>query len=335
LQLIDFGDADVFTAIAYPSIIITQKEIVNKNQVRMLTWDAAQPIPDFPQVFAANSFKIKQTELKPNGWQLESSTVLDLLAKLRKAGTPLGEYVNGKLYRGIVTGLNEAFVIDKDTRNKLIAENPSSANILKPYIRGRDVKKWCVDYQDLWIIFTRRGIDIEKYPAIKKHLEFFREQLSKRATSHLHPWYELQQPQEGCYQEFEKSKIFIPAIVQSAEYSIDHTGSYGNDKTNICISEQIEYLSAVLNSLTAWWFIQQIAASKQGGFFELKPMYVSQIPIPTAGEGDRAAIENLVQKCLEAKGQNVKQWEQEIDAIVARLYGLSEDEMKIIRGEQS
>ena len=293
LQLIDFGDADVFTAIAYPSIIIAQKEIVNKNQVRTLTWDAAQPIPDFPQVFAANSFKIKQTELKPNGWQLESSTILDLLAKLRKAGSPLGEYINNKIYMGIKTGLNDAFVIDKDTRNKLITEHSSSSEVIKPFLRGRDIKKWFVDSPDLFIIFAKRGFDLEKYPAIKTHLEKYKADLSARATIKTHPWYELQQPQENIWREFENPKIIYPDIYEHQSFTVDKSGFYASNTCYFISTNEI-WLCGVLNSQIIEWFYSMISNSIRGGYLRAFSDYMKQIPIPNAGEGDRAAIEKLV-----------------------------------------
>ena len=83
---------------------------------------------------------------------MEQTEVLDLLAKLQSKGEPLGEYVNGRFYRGIITGFNEAFVIDSETKDRLIAEDSNSAEVLKPYLRGRDVKRWQVESQDLWLI---------------------------------------------------------------------------------------------------------------------------------------------------------------------------------------
>lgn len=96
-----------------------------------------------------------------------------------EVGKPLGEYVNGRFYYGIKTGLNEAFVVDRATRDRLISEHESSAQILKPFIRGRDVSRWRVDFQDQWLIFTRRGIDITKFPAVLKHLKPFKARLSR------------------------------------------------------------------------------------------------------------------------------------------------------------
>jgi hypothetical protein len=176
-QVVDFGDAPVFNAIAYPSIIILQKKDPEGSTVKTLNWVPGENIDSFASVFAERCRPMEQKELSGAGWKLESPAVLRLMEKLRKAGTPLGEYVKGRLYYGIKTGLNEAFVVDRATRDRLIAEHSSSAEVLKPFLRGRDVKRWRVEYQDLWLIFTRRGIDIKKYPAIEKHLKQYKKQL--------------------------------------------------------------------------------------------------------------------------------------------------------------
>lgn len=130
-----------------------------------------------------------------------------------------------------------------------------------------------------------------------------------------------------------KNKILLPSITQNVEYTADSLGYFNNDKASICITDDVNYLLGLLNSTTLSWFIRQIAPTKQGGFYEFKPAYVTQIPITTAPKADRLAIEALVQKCLDAKGQGVEEWEAEIDDRVAHLYGLTAEEMKIIRGE--
>jgi len=330
-RIIDFGDAPVFTAIAYPTIVLLEKGRGQNATFAALNWEQGQSLEQFETVVQSQSFLMPQAELKPEGWQFTDHTALRLLEKLRKAGTPLGEYVNGRFYRGIVTGLNEAFVVDRATRGRLIAEHPSSAEVLKPFVRGRDVKRWFVDYQDLWLIFTRRGIDIEKYPAIKQHLEPFKGKLLKRATSHLHPWYELQQPQEGCWQEFERSKILYQEIATYQAFAWDDSGCYSNNKTFL-IPDASLYLLALLNSKIVWFFLDNIVQKMAEGTFALQMIYMEQIPIPPASEQDRRAIEALVQKCISAKGQNVAHYEAEINTITARLYGLTDAERAIIEG---
>ncbi len=336
-QLIDFGDTDVFTAIAYPSIILFSKEKASKDaQLKALSWQQTEDLKDFPSVFDAQNFLMPQSALKADGWRLENTQVLDLLAKLRNAGKPLGEYVNGKFYRGILTGFNEAFVIDRATRDKLIAEHSSSAEVIKPLLRGRDVKRWRVDYQDLWLIFTRRGTDIKKYPAIEKHLGQYRNRLTagveggRKAGSYQ--WYDIQD-NVAYWQEFEQIQIVWGNLATSPQFAIASSGFYICAPANLIVSEHEKYfLLAILNSQITQYIVSQNAAVRQGGFLEFKPMYVSQIPIPTATKAEQKAIETLVQKCLDAKGQNVGQWEQEIDEIVAWLYGLSDEDMQIIRG---
>ena len=126
----------------------------------------------------------------------------------------------------------------------------------------------------------------------------------------------------------------VPAITHNVEYSPDHFGYYSNDKTSICIPNDINYTLAILNSSLMWWFIQQIAASRQGGFFEFKPLYVSQIPIIDVSQAQKITIEKIVQKCIAIKNDNPKadtsQLEKEIDKLVYKLYQLTYEEVKII-----
>jgi len=334
-QLIDFGDTDVFTATVDTAIILFSKEKSNqKAKLKTFSWDKSQPLSEFAEVFHSQNFLMLQSELKANGWRLENTQILDLLAKLRNAGKPLGEYVNGKFYRGILTGFNEAFVIDRATRDKLIAEHPSSAEVIKPLLRGRDVKRWRIEYQDLWLIFTRRGIDLKKYPAIEKHLSQYRNRLTagveggRKAGSYQ--WYDIQD-NVAYWQEFEQPKIIYPDIASRCEFSFD-SDRFFLDCTLFMIPEGSLYLLGLLNSSVNYFIVNRICPNLGQKGIRFKSMYLSQIPIPTATKAEQKAIETLVQKCLDAKGQNVGQWEQEIDEIVARLYGLSDEEMQIIRG---
>ena len=343
-QLIDFGDADIFTSIAYPSILLArklgQKEALNPDQpVRALTWMPGPPLDDFPDVFAAKSFTLPQRELKKDGWRLEGTTVRDLLAKLRKAGKPLGEYVNGRFYRGILTGLNEAFVVDRETRDRLIVEHPSSKAVLKPFLRGRDVKRWCAQPQDLWLIFTRRGIDIRKYPAIHDYLKPFKKRLMPGGPGGRKPgsyeWHEIQD-NIAYWQEFEKKKIIVPAIAETMQCTYDTSGFYVNNKASIFVPDNPKYVATILNSEVARWVTTQLCASKQGGFWDFEPRYSTQFPIPRASAAQQKALEKLVDQILAAKKKDaaadVSRWEREIDRQVYELYGLTEDEIKIVEG---
>jgi adenine-specific DNA-methyltransferase len=303
---------------------------LGEGYFRTLNWQPGQPISQFETVVQSQSFTMPQQALTAEGWQFADTTALNLLEKLRNAGTPLGEYVNNRFYRGIVTGLNEAFVVDRATRDRLIAEHPSSAEVLKPFLRGRDVKRWTVNYQDLWLIFTRRGIDIKKYPAIEKHLRQFKKQLEKKAGGNK--WYELQASPADT-DRFEKPKIIYQEIATYQAFAWDDTGCYSNNKTFL-IPDASLYLLALLNSKVVWFFLNHTVQKMAGGTFALQTIYMENIPIPPASPADRASIETLVQQCLDAQGKDVAPYEAEIDDIVARLYGLTEAERAIIAGRE-
>ncbi len=332
-HLLDFGDSPVFDeAIAYPSIILMTKEEPEDHQVSVMNWNYKDCIDDFIPLVKSNSFGLLQKELTPNGWRLESTTNLRLLDKLRSAGTPLGDYVEGKIYYGIKSGLNEAFVIDQATRDKLIAEDAASQEIIKPLLRGRDVKRWRVDYQDLYLIITKRGIEINKYPAIEKHLFQYKDQLTPNGKSGraiaTYKWYELQvSPKNTDW--FEKPKIIIPDIAKEAKFTFDLTTSYV-DTTCFFIPVNDLYLLGILNSKVILYFYTTITSQIRGGYLRYKKQYIEQIPIPNPTKTEQNEITLLVQRCLDAKGVGVEEWEAGINELVADLYGLTEEEKRII-----
>ncbi|KDR55390.1 Eco57I restriction-modification methylase domain-containing protein [Arthrospira platensis] len=345
--LIDFGDASVFEAIAYPSIILLNKAKPDNHQARVFNWEIGQSIDEFAAVFKKQNFLLLQKELTADGWRLESPATLRLLDKLRAAGTPLGEYVNGRFYYGIKTGYNEAFVVDRETRDRLIAEHPSSQEVLKPFLRGRDVKRWCVDWAEQYLIKIESSenkkhpwsdaktekeaekIFAKTYPAIYFKLECYRDRLIKRCDQGKYFW-ELR----SCayWQEFKQPKIILRQIMDKATFALDIENFYFND-TLFMIPINNKVIVAILNSSIVWWFLINICNDLQNGFLRAYKEQLKQVPIPSVHESDYLAIERLVQKCLDAKGVGVEEWEAEIDDRVADLYGLTAEEMRIIRGD--
>ncbi|WP_413466499.1 Eco57I restriction-modification methylase domain-containing protein [Mesorhizobium sp. B4-1-4] len=342
LKIVDFGDAPVFEAIAYPTILVgTRKSVPSKPRpsetIQSLNWtpiegeEPKESVKRFPERFAAEAFAMPQADLSPGGWQLEPQAERDLLARLRAGGTPLGEWCQGRFYRGILTGLNEAFVIDGVKRAELIAADPKSAEIIKPFLRGRDVKRWQVEPADKWLIFTRQGTDIDRYPAIKAHLEKFRPQLEPKPRdwndtrdgtwggrkAGPYKWHEIQDT-VAYWENFEEPKIFVPAIEKQCAYAPDDTGYYGNDKTSIIVTERSHFLLAVLNSTMSWWITRQEFSSKQGGFYEFKPMYVGKLPIPEAGATQEASVKTVVRAIL--AGADRPRLEALINAFVYELF---------------
>lgn len=341
---IDFGDAEVFEAIAYPTIVVAQKRPARVTAAapgetfRALNWTPGETPDGFPARFAAEAFAMPQAALIGSGWQLEPQGKRDLLARLRAVGKPLEEWCGGQLYYGIKTGLNEAFVIDGLKRAELIAADPNSEEVIKPYVGGRDVKRWHLTPRDLWLIFTpwhfplqgrlieTASIEAERefearYPAIYRHLQGFRASLSRRdqtETGIKYEWYALQRPR-AYWREFLKPKIMIPSIENKCSYAFDENGYFGNDKTSIVVTERWKFLLGFTNSSVSWWLTQQGFSSKQGGFFEFKPMYVSKLPVPSASPEQETLVGVVVDAIL-AGAQPRASLEALLNALVYELF---------------
>ncbi|MFC1584544.1 DUF6577 family protein [Fibrobacterota bacterium] len=345
-QMIDFGDASVFEAIAYASIIIGKKakDIEKEHGVSAYVWQENDSIPKLDLIIKEKSYPVKQCELKKEGWNLESPEVLSLLEKLKKTGIPLDRYVDGKLYRGILTGLNEAFVIDRKTRDRLISEDSNSQKLIKNFLRGKDIKRWRVNFREKYLIKIESSenkqhpwsgkskkeaekIFLDNYPAIHNWLNQFRKKLIKRCDQGKYFW-ELRSCQ--YWNEFEGNKILTPSISNKTCYAIDKDGFFSNDKTNVCVTDDAEYICALLNSKVLWWVIKQTAAERQNGYYEFKPMYVSTLPIPNASEDVKTELSNFTYKAATLSSPELSQVEKKIEDIIMDLYGLNEKEKKVI-----
>jgi len=241
-------------------------------------------------------------------------------------GVLLGEYVGGKFYRGIVTGLNEAFVIDESTRKRLSEKDPKSAEIIKPFLRGKDIKRWRAIHQGQYFIWTYVGVDIERYSAIFKHLSEYQERLEKRWDKGDH-WWELR----PCdyYAEFEKPKIVWPNLCTEPKFAFDDQKHYINAPACILIVSNPKFVLGLINSKLLFYYISTIAAQRRGGFWEFKPIYVEQLPIAQPSASESRELEALVESILQnTDDPRIAEWERGIDEIVYGLYGLTAEEVE-------
>ncbi|RKU15246.1 hypothetical protein C6500_21405 [Candidatus Poribacteria bacterium] len=228
--------------------------------------------------------------LDADGNPLESPNVLNLLSQLRNAGMPLGEYVKTKPAFGINTTPTEVFVIDKATRDKLIAEHPSSSDILKPFLDGKDLRRWHVDTPQQWLIYTHRRITIKDYPAILKHLEKYREILNKRKGKQK--WYELQASLRDT-ERFAQSKLVCPDSYNHQTFAVDTSGYYYG-KTTYLIPTEETWLCGLLNSRTVEWFYSQVSNQLTIDPLRARSGYIQQIPIPDITTAHKALIAKIV-----------------------------------------
>ena len=275
-------------------------------------------------------------------WIILNKTEKDILEKVKKF-KPLKDW-NIQINYGIKTGFNEAFIIDEETKNKLILEDKKSKEIIKPLLRGRDIKRYSYDFKNLYLINTHNGIkeknilpiDINKYSAIKKHLDKYYSDLEVRQDKGITP-YNLR----NCayLEEFDKPKIIYAETTISPNFYYDNE-NFIAEKTNfIMTGENLKYIMAVLSSKLGFYifynFYSEITLGDVG--FQYRKSSLEEFPIPEVDKKIEKEIINLVEKVIKGKkkGIDTREFEEEIDKIVYGLYNLNENEIKIIEGESN
>ena len=268
-------------------------------------------------------------------WTILSSLERSIRDKIECVGVPLKQW-NLRINRGILTGLNDAFIISTEKKDELIAEDPRSAEIIRPILRGKDIKRYSYSFADLWLINVHNGIkrdkispvNIDNYPAIKEHLDKYYPSLKKRADKGDTP-YNLR----NCVylSDFDEQKIVWGNLCLSAQFAFVDEGFFINAPSPMIVPGN-KYILAVLNSQLGDWYIRQLGVTRNGGYFEYKPMFVEQLPIPMITEAEQAEYIKLVDEILLAKnsGKDSSILEEKIDNLVFGLYGLSEEEIQFI-----
>ncbi len=243
------------------------------------------------------------------------------------------------IYRGITTGLNAAFIIDNQTKDALVAEDPRSAEILKPVVRGRDIQRYQVNWKGLWLIATHNGyddvpaIDIDDYPAVKAHLDIYYERLEKRYDKGRTP-YNLR----NCayHEDFTKEKLFWADMATRGRFAFSNGETYCNNKGYIMTGDCLKYLCAVMNStLITWWF-RNMAATTGMGLTEWTIVSVKRLPIPKISFAGQAPFARLVDRILSASGTyqaDTTALEADIDRLVYEIYELTKDETRAVTGQ--
>ncbi len=346
-ELLDFGDLPVFDeATTYPLIIMLEKsaptgEFTSANLTEL------HP-KTFRDYLAGVTFTSLQEGLTEDGWNLADAATQQLLAKLKATGTPLGEYVNGEIYYGIKTGYNKAFVIDAETSDRLIAEDPASAEIIKPFLAGRDVKRYVPPVAERYLILFPKGWTrerfgelveedaftklTEKYPAVANWLEDHKVPAVKRYDQGDY-WWELR----ACdyYEAFEQPKIFYQEIMTYQSFTYDEAGIYSNNKLFIIPNADLGLLG-LLNSKVIWLCLKSTATSYSGGALGMQSPFVLGLPVPIDFHSNNR-IGGIVQQILTQKQSDpvadTTTLEKKIDLLVYQLYGLSSEEVLIVDPE--
>jgi Eco57I restriction-modification methylase/restriction endonuclease TaqI-like protein len=368
VEIIDFGELPVFeNAATFPAIIITRKATSEKQSflyapIKRLDFDTL-----IDEVKSVGS-TLDEVALQGDNWTLTNSNEQNIFKKMRTSSVMLGEYVQGRVYFGIKTGYNDAFIIDRPTRDKLVSQDAKSQELLKPFVVGDDVRKYRINVRDAFLIrvpkgFTNANMGKDKnawkwfestYPAIAKHLKPFEEAAKKRQDQGDY-WWELR----ACdyYSEFDKPKIIYPDIAKESRAAFDTTGLYFNN-TIYFIPLNDLYLLALLNSKLIFTYFKRMAAvlgdADKGGRLRWFRQDVMKLPIrgiDFENPAEKSAHEEIVRLVermlvLQKERQSVRreddldrvrnlerqiaQVDAEIDQRVYALYGLTKEEIKIV-----
>ena len=349
IQLLDMGP-DVFDATVDTNILLFQNTIVDDpTDFRAVSIGA-----DFDKQtgniarYLINNGATMEMPAKGEPWVIFSSAELALKRKIEDIGKPLTDW-DINIYRGIITGCNEAFIIDEIKREQLIAQDPKSAEIIKPLLRGRDIERYHAQSVKSYLLATNYDLNIPKrYPAIHTHLETIGEQIESgevkaRGKGLLNRddqgenWWNLR----ACayYAEFDKEKIVWKRIGSILRFAYIQYPMYCLDSTCIATGKKVKFLTAVLNSRVSHYQLFDLAPKTGTGDLivsvqALEPLLVP--PITKANEHLVAEIENKVDKIIAAKhadqNSDTSNLEDEIDKLVYELYNLTEDEIAIVEG---
>ena len=325
--LIDFAGVKVFdTATVDVNILMLQKAINVQRTFACITQgiNGLQNLSDFVQqqgVYCEFS--------NGNSWIILSPIEQSIKRKMEAIGTPLKDW-DIQINYGIKTGFNDAFIITTEKRDEILAncqteeERIRTDELIRPILRGRDIKRYGYNWADLWIINTHNGIkgklprvDVNEYPAIKAHLDQYWDKISTRADKGDTP-YNLR----NCayMEDFYKPKIVWGNLNLTASYAMIQDNSFINAPSPMIVPAS-KFLLAVLNSQLADYYIRHLGVTRNGGYFEYKPMFVEKLPVPQSVD---AKVVTDIESYVDSKN------ETEIDKAVYMFYGLTEEEILYI-----
>ncbi|KMZ49684.1 restriction endonuclease [Helicobacter pylori] len=319
----------------------------------------------------AHSLLMKQNALSTESFIFANATLLDLRDKIESVGTPLKDW-DIQINYGIKTGANEAFIIPTEKRDAILnacktqEERERTEALIKPILRGKDIKRYSYEWAGEWIIFipwhfpnTDSQKSMEKneqdfsthYPIIYAHLLSHKDELLKRnkdETGKRYEWYCLQRWAASYYQDFEKEKIVYGEIVQEPRFYLDNgecqLGYFYAEATSFILTgEHLRYLLGMLHSKLITFAFKTFYAG--GGLgesgYRYKKAFIERLPIPKITPQNQELARKITdgaERILKVKAKdpkaNTQRLEKEIDALVYRLYHLTDEEIKIIEDEQ-
>ena len=354
LLLIDFGSVQVFeTATVDTNILFLQNKPKANKQITKHTFAvrftkdfdlANQSINDF---INQNGYHL--TALNQNSWVVGERDIYNIKEFIEEQGKPL-EHWKIKINYGLKTGLNDAFIIDTLTKEKILEQDINSKEVIKPILRGKDISAWYPEFEGLWLLFipwhfplhldktiigaTEKAEPIfkKKYPAVFSHLLKYKELLSARNQAEVgvrYEWFALQRYGASYWQDFEKPKIIFPNMTKYMPFVYDESGIYTNQKCFFVIGEHLKYLTCFLNSKLFKFCFSNNFPELQGGTRELSKVFFDKIPVKQITDIEEIPFAKIVDCLVALKKESSQEptdqfmfvyFEQIANALVYELY---------------
>ena len=338
IALINIEDVQIFEEATVESNIITLQKTVYSKLFQVVNLSKDYSIGDSLNEYF-NEYSFEFIPPSTSEWFIGNQTIGTLKSKIENGARLLKDF-NIRINFGLKTGFNEAFIIDENKKTELIKADKKNAEIIKPIIRGRDLKKYSYAFENIYLINSHNGIKsiglkrIEtetEYPTIYEHLKSFSPKVENRSDMGDH-WSNLR----NCayLEDFEKDKIIWGEISDKPKFAFDNEKYFAEATTFLMTGEKLKFLLAILNSKVSEWYFNLIGTTTGMGTNRWKKYKIELLPIKIASQVQEKEIEILVNQILAIKKQNplahTTDLENQIDQLVYQLYNLTEEEISII-----
>lgn len=336
ISVINFGELPVFKASVDSCILLAKKGPNSSRKVRYFQAKTKDHLFDIENVMSTKSSELGVECFGSDEWSFGSTNEMNLLKKIQSVDSSLGNYVDGKICAGIKTGYDDAFVIFETEKQNLIGASGELEEIIKPWLRGKDITKWKTAPATRYILYTNKNLNLVKNnPTLLEYLSNYKSKLSVRATSQ--DWYALQQPQIAFTNLFHGPKIIYPDCAKEMRACFDSTGSYGT--MAMYFMPYKPFLLGFLNSRLFDWYARMTFASFgdpwNGGRLIFKTMYMKKVPLPKQNSTNQqifTEVETLVETILREHAKE-NEYIDKINKLVYQLFEISTEEIEMIENK--
>ena len=335
IKMINFNDVNVFENANVGSLILLlDRSLPSEEEIQL--FDFKETSIDMPVdiLMKEKSKMLSKNYFSENQWSFDTNDIQKIKSKIESKGIPFAKWKDISINRGVTTGLNKVFIISEDTRNQILQEDPLSAEIIKPVLKGANIKRYSILKPKQYLVYTYTDIDIEKYTGVFNYLTKYKSELEEvyEAKNNQKKWFELRKC--SYYDKFFQKKLVWTRLSNVNAFAISTNSELTVDSSSFAVTKDAEFLSAILNSKVVLFYFKlgSVIWGKDG--IKWFGNYFDNIPIPVISEENQKPLIELVNKILVIKNENqnndTSALEKEIDDLVYKLYELTDEEIEIV-----